>query len=120
MDGMKTITVTVTRKHFTAANKALAERKQSVKKVETLFAPRSSVCVVAQAVKELFPGEEVHVSWEGVRVGPWNAETKKFKLSKSATNLVYRFDGIAGKKLKASDFPIIFRMKEVETVKAAA
>jgi|SRR5271167_1364496 len=118
---MKTITVTVTRKHFAAANKALANRRKTIKKNKiTALAPRSSVCLVAQALTNVFPGEEIHVSWSSVRVGPWTGENRKYAFSKTAQELIYRFDGMSGPKLKASEFPVTFRMKAMEMAKVAA
>lgn len=96
----KTVTVTVTRKHFTAANKALAKGRGKL--------PLSKVCPVAQALKDVFPGADVDVCSAEKDVEEEGLETRGFDLSAKGASLIAKFDSGT---LRAKDLPVTFRMR---------
>jgi hypothetical protein len=74
------ITVTVRKKHLDAAMAATAKSGWSI----------NEVCLVAQAVKDVFPRKAVCVSYTDITVGRNNGRV--FSLPKAAIHLIHRFD----------------------------
>lgn len=82
------ITINVTKKHLDTAMAAAAKSTSWV--IET--------CLVAQAVKDVFPRKVVKVSYFDFTLGKNN--DRLFILPKSATRLIKRFDNVAGEKFE--------------------
>lgn len=97
--------ITVNKKHFDAA---LAAGAKDI----------ASTCLLAQAVREAFPGKKLAVTYGLVKVG-----RKRFEMPKKATTLMGRFDTIVYTllpdatakrrmtKLRGS-LPVTFEIKE--------
>lgn len=77
------ITVTVRKKHLDAAVAASAKALML-----------SEVCLVAQAVMDVFPKKKVRVSYTYVSVG--KPGEMCYSLPRAATRLIVRFDKVAG------------------------
>ena len=115
---MKTnkITVEVTKKHFDAAYAAVEKGKQL-----------TTTCLLAQAIKALFPKKSVHVYSTTAHVGKVT-----YDLPARAQNLITRFDALtvltddlskAEKKRIAkfrASLPVSFKMTEHVEEKAEA
>ena len=78
------ITVTVRRKHLNAAMAATAKAVWGI----------DDTCLIAQAVKDVFPKKAVRVTNTDVFVGKGNAV--QFSLPKAVCRLIQRFDKVAG------------------------
>jgi hypothetical protein len=103
---MKTTTVTVTRKHYTAANKA---EDQDV---------RSKTCIVAQALKDIFPKDaDISVRFTTAQVTFKDGSSKTFDLSAKGANLISKYDNHV---LRVKDLPVTFRMTEQRSSVATA
>lgn len=112
-----TVTVEVTKKHFDAAMAAMKAGKQV-----------TLVCLVAQAVKSLFPKKTVHVYSTTATVGG-----TQYELPAKATKLIGKFDEInygdiekPSKEEKAAiaklrnSLPFTFKMTELVAKAAVA
>ena len=101
---MKTTTVTVTRKHYTAANK-----HQDV---------CSKTCIVAQALKDIFPKDaDISVRFTTAQVTFKDGSSKTFDLSAKGANLISKYDNHV---LRVKDLPVTFRMTEQRSSVATA
>ncbi len=90
------VTVTATKKHFDLA--VAADGKGSTSILET--------CLVAQAVRSLFPRKKVFVNTSTATVG-----LDDYDLSASGQRLIDRFDGTAARrKALRKALPVSFRM----------
>ena len=83
------VTITVRKKHFDIAMAAILKEGLS---------SQARVCLIAQAVREVFPKKSVAISLHHAKVNK-----KQFVLPRVATRLIERFDRFAFDKFAGCD-----------------